>query len=113
MTAQEDFRDLDNPRLKQELEAAVMDANRALLPRVLGPVTKADMKDAIELVARLRAEYLAGVVSLARAADAGADPAAIDTLAGRRRAYEEALAGVAALRHALARGYVGLDGAEA
>lgn len=105
MAGHEDFRDLDNLHLKQALEAAVLEANRATLPRVLGPITKDDMTHAIALVARLRAEYLACVLSLARAADASVDPAAVETLAARRRAYEEALSGVAALRHALARGY--------
>lgn len=106
MPAYESFDDIADLYLKQELIGFVREANGTILPTVLGTVTRTDLRHAIAWVATLRADYLKGVLGLARLEHGQADHAALEALAHKRVAYEEALAGVAALRHAFGQGYI-------
>ncbi|MDA1131708.1 MAG: hypothetical protein O2905_00590 [Proteobacteria bacterium] len=61
-------------------------------------------------VSKLRARYLAEVIRLGDTkAGASLDPTSSLDLGELREAYEEALAGFGALRHALERSYITLD----
>ena len=106
MPAYESFDDLADLHLKQELVGYVREANCGMLPAVLGTVTRTDLRRAIAWVAALRGDYLKAVLVLARLESGHGDHAALEALSRKRVAYEEALAGVAALRHAIGQGYV-------
>ena len=106
MPAYESFDDIADLHLKQELVGYVRDANSTILPKMLGTVTRTDLRRAIAWVAALRADYLKAVLALARLESGHGDHAALEALSHKRIAYEEALAGVAALRHAFGQGYI-------
>lgn len=108
MPAQDEFYDLNDLHLKQELEAFVKEANCQVLPEIMGDITRADLKRAIVWVAALRAEYLKAVLELARLQSGHGDRDALDALTQKRNAFEEALGGVSALRHAINQGYIGV-----
>ncbi|MDP6709449.1 MAG: hypothetical protein QF893_24175 [Alphaproteobacteria bacterium] len=93
-------------RLDQEVEQAVHEANVQTIGSVTGAVDKDSFIRAAVTVSRLRAAYLKNVLALEVAVDGKVpDDAAIEALRHRREAYEEALQGFGALRHALKRGY--------
>lgn len=109
MPAQDEFHGLNDLHLKQELEAYVKEANCQVLPNIMGKVTRADLKRAIIWVAALRAEYLKAVVDLARLQGGHGDREALQALTQKRLAFEEALEGVSALRHAINQDYISVQ----
>ena len=92
-------------RVFQELEQAIREANTLAIGDVAGSVSKEAIMRAAAMVARLRAAYLEAVLRLEAESDTMLDADAISALRGHRQAYEEALLGFGALRHALKRGY--------
>ena len=97
-------------RVFQEFDQAVREANRAAIAATIGPVTKDQVLRVAIAVSRLRARYLREVLKLAAEGGARAmDPTAILEMRQLREAYEGALSGFGALRHALERGYYDLD----
>ncbi len=96
-------------RLDQEVEQAIHEANVQTIGAVAGNVDKDGFIRSAVTVSRLRAAYLKDVLALEVASDGELpDEAAIAGLKRRREAYEEALQGFGALRHALKRGYIDL-----
>ena len=96
-------------RLDQEVEQAIHEANVQTIGAVAGSVDKDSFIRAAVTVSRLRAAYLKNVLALEVASDGEVpDDTAIAELKCRREAYEEALQGFAALRHAFKRGYIQL-----
>ena len=96
-------------RLDQEVEQAIYEANVHTIGAVAGDVDKGSFIRAAVTVSRLRAAYLKNVLAVEVADDGQVpDDAAIAELKRRREAYEEALQGFGALRHALKRGYIQL-----
>jgi len=99
--------ELKRERVFHEFEQAIREANTSCISRVTGGIGKEHFLKAAIAVARLRADYLNAVLCLAdgnRCADESANE-----LKRRREAYEEALLGFGALRHALKRGYFELS----
>lgn len=91
-------------RLSQEFEQSILEVNRRHIRAATGGVSKEHFFRAAENVARLRARYLNAVLQL----EAGLDPppmTEIERVREMRLAFEEALQGFHALRHALKRGY--------
>jgi hypothetical protein len=95
-------------RLSQEFEQAIRELNSRHIRAVTGGVRKEHFLRAAENVARLRAHYLASVLRLETAANPP-KPEQFEELRHMRAAFEEALEGFAALRHALKRGYFELS----
>jgi len=100
--------EISSRRLHQELETLIGDVNRELISAATGPVTRTAFVNVAQVVASLRARYLARVLDLAGQAPVDTDTAL--ELKRLREAYAEALEGFAALEHALQRGYLALAG---
>ena len=97
-------------RIFQQLELAIQEANRQTIGSVTGEVTIETFMRAAVTVSRLRAAYLKKVLEFEVINDGGLqDDEAIRELRLRREAYEEALHGFGAMRHALKRGYFDLS----
>ncbi len=93
-------------RLDHEVERAIHEANVVTIGAIAGQVDKDSFIRSAATVSRLRASYLKDVLALEVASDGQVpDDAAIAGLKRRREAYEEALQGFGALRHAFKRGY--------
>ena len=102
--------DFTRRRVFQEFDQAVREANRAAIAASIGPVTKDQVLRVAVVVSKLRARYLREVLKLAgEGGERAMDPTAILDMRQLREAYEEALSGFGALRHALERGYYDLS----
>lgn len=96
-------------RLDKEVEQAIHEANVQTIGAVAGTVDKDSFIRSAITVSRLRAAYLKNLLALEVASDGQVpDETAIADLKRRREAYEEALQGFGALRHAFKRGYLQL-----
>lgn len=91
-------------RVFQEFEQSIRELNCRHIRAATGGIQKQHFLRAAENVARLRASYLNAVLRLETASEPP-PPEQSDALRQLRMAYEEALQGFAALRHALKRGY--------
>lgn len=101
--------DFSRRRVFQEFDQAVREANRAAIAAAIGVVTKEQVMRVAIAVSQLRARYLREVLMLSHeSGERAMDPTAILDLRQMREAYEEALNGFGALRHALERGYYDL-----
>lgn len=94
-------------RLSQEFEQSIRELNDRHIRAATGGVRKDHFLRAAENVARLRALYLTAVLRLETGSEPP-PPEQFEELRELRRAFEEALRGFAALRHALKRGYFAL-----
>jgi len=94
-------------RLSQEFEQAIRELNNRHIRAATGGVRKDHFLRAAENVARLRAGYLNAVLRLETSPETP-PPERFTELRELRGAFEEALQGFAALRHALKRGYFDL-----
>ena len=93
-----------NERLWQEFEQSIRELNQRYIRAATGGVRKEHLLRAAENVARLRAGYLNAVLRLEGAVETPPIPE-LEKLGHLRHAYEEALHGFEALRHAHERGY--------
>ncbi|MSP20999.1 MAG: hypothetical protein EXQ93_05675 [Alphaproteobacteria bacterium] len=101
--------DRSRRRIFQEFDQAIRESNRAAVSAATGAITKDSVLRVAITVSRLRARYLREVLKLSsEGGDRALDPTAILDLRQMREAYEEALSGFGALRHALERGYFDL-----
>ena len=98
-------------RLFFEFESHIRDINRSAIEGAAGAISREDMFNLATTVAHVRARYLEQALALARL-PVGELPQADDLrrLRAWREAYEEALHGFGALRHAMKRGYFSLGG---
>lgn len=102
--------DRSRRRMFQEFDQAIRESNRTAINAATGPITKEHVMRVAIAVSKLRARYLKEVLRLSEAGgDRALDPTAILDLRQLRDAYEEALNGFGALRHALERGYIDLS----
>jgi hypothetical protein len=105
--------DRSRRRMFQEFEQAIRESNRTAITGATGGVGKEHVLRVAITVSRLRARYLKEVLNLsADSGDRALDPTAVLDLRQMREAYEEALHGFSALRHALERGYIELTAAK-
>lgn len=93
-------------RLFYEFETHIRDVNRRHIEAAAGTIRREALLRLADVVARQRARYVKRVLELASGAG-GEEPGEEIFAAVReaRLAYEEALQGFGALRHALERGY--------
>ncbi len=97
-------------RLFQDFERMITAFNTASISTATGGVSASEFLDVARIVSLLRAQYLKRVVGLAQADSLeGLDPDQLKRLRHDREAYEEALQGFGALRHALLRNYFTLN----
>jgi hypothetical protein len=104
--------ELQANRVFVELERAARRANAAHISDALGAVSFSSLEQAADYAARLRAAYLSEVVGMAsRPEPVGSGTCDPTRLRRLREAYEEALLGFEALKRALERGYLAVEGA--
>ena len=98
-------------RLFFEFESHIRDINRVAIEEATGCIGRDEMFRLATTVAHIRARYLKEALAIARLPE-GELPHADDLrrLRAWREAYEEALHGFGALRHAMKRGYFSLGG---
>ena len=94
------------------IEARIKEINQIALREALPEVTERELNRAISFVAAVRARYLQAVLQMTHpeklaAPDSGSK--LFDDLASLRRDYNEALAALDALRHAIDREYIDLQ----
>ena len=97
-------------RVFQQLDIAIQEANKQTIGNVTGAVSVETLIRAAVTVSQLRAAYLKKVIEFEVDDDGGLQGSeAVSELRSRREAYEEALHGFGAIRHALKRGYFDLS----
>jgi hypothetical protein len=99
--------EFDHRRLHHELEQSITVINRSQIGSVTGPISRTAFINVVKMVACLRARYLHTVLNLGKEchSECITTEAALE-LQKLRQAYTEAMAGFAALEHAVERGYV-------
>ena len=91
-------------RLKEELELAVVHANREALAKLA--ISRETLLRVAVTAAELRAEHLRRTIALGAVRQP--TPAQVDELEASRRAFEEVSTGFEALERVIERGYVAL-----
>lgn len=95
-------------RMLQEFEHKVIDINKQTIQQVVGEIGAEEFAELGKTIAVTRANYLKEVISLAKSDNASVNAGVNQSLLETRKNYEEAMAGFAALKHALERGYFSL-----
>ena len=98
-------------KVAREIDQAIREANRVAIQAATGSLTKNRVLRVAAAVSQLRARYLAEIVKLGDTdATGNIHPTTVLNLREMREAYEEALQGFDALRHAMERAYTELEG---
>lgn len=98
--------DLFVQRLMQRFEHEIVDVNRKQIGKITGEIKLQDILKIGESISICRANYLKSVLDMAKTEDGSLATRLTDDVKRQRLLYEETMAGFAALRHALERGYV-------
>lgn len=98
--------EFDLQRLLQRFEHEIVDINRKHISEITGEINKKDILKIGEAISICRANYLKSVIEMANVEDGSLEGRLTDDVRINRQLYEETMAGFAALRHALERGYV-------
>lgn len=102
--------DVSRHKAFQEFDQAIREANRVAVHALAGSLTKERVLRVAAAVSKLRARYLSEVVKMGdTAAETNLDPTGVLDLRQLREAYEEALHGFGALRHAMERRYIDIE----
>ena len=106
---EDDYKRLINQkRFLGEMEQGIRQANRNLIHERIPSINQDSVLELGEVVAQLRAHYLEAAFKLGK--DVAADQPKILELKTRREMYEEARTAFEALREAIEKGYVDVDG---
>ncbi len=97
---------LDVQRLMQRFEHEIVQVNRRHISEITGKISEKDILKMGEAISICRANYLKSVIEMANTEDSNLATRLADDVKKYRQLYEETMAGFAALRHALERGYV-------
>ena len=95
-------------RMLQEFEHKVIDINKQTIHEVAGEIGAEEFAAVGTTIACARANYLKEVIKLAKSDNDSLNAGLNEALLEARKNYEEAMAGFAALKHALERGYFNL-----
>ncbi len=98
--------DLVVQRLMQRFEHEIVNVNRKHISEITGEINKQDILKMGESISICRANYLKSVLEMAKIEDGNLATRLTDDVKRHRLLYEETMAGFAALRLALERGYV-------
>lgn len=93
-------------RILQQFEHEIVEVNRKHVSEITGDISKQDILNIGEAISICRANYLKSVLEMAKTDDGSLATRLTDDVKRQRLLYEETMAGFAALRHALERGYV-------
>lgn len=93
-------------RLMQQFEHEIVDVNRRHISEITGEIKRQDILKMGEAISICRANYLKSVLEMSKTDDGSLATRLTDDVKRQRLLYEETMAGFAALRHALERGYV-------
>lgn len=93
-------------RILQQFEHEIVEVNRQHVSEITGDISKQDILNIGEAISICRANYLKSVLEMAKTDDGSLATRLTDDVKRQRLLYEETMAGFAALRHALERGYV-------
>jgi hypothetical protein len=100
----------DNNRLMLEIDSTIRDLNREAINPAIEEVKIDDLKPAMKLVARSRAEYLKELFDLASVVGDGLpSPDQVSHLRKLRITYDELVAAAKALNTAIERGYLDVE----
>lgn len=94
-----------------EVEQTIMLANREVIHQDIPHISKDTVLGLAVTVSKVRAGYLKAVLAEASKREAAFGSDAVKAVKAKREQYEEAVKAFEALRHAIERGYVELDGA--
>ena len=98
--------ELELQRLMQRFEHEIVQVNRTHIGEITGEITERDIVRLGEAISIRRANYLKSVLEMSAMEDGSLVTRLTDEVKKNRLLYEETMAGFAALRHALERGYV-------
>lgn len=109
---QDDYRQLlEQKRFMSEVEQGIRLANQAIIHKRISEVTKESVLEFAVTVARLRAKYLDAAFRIGTGErNKAPGRKEVDELATRRKMYEEGRLAFEALRDAIERGYVTVQG---
>lgn len=93
-------------RLMQQFEHEIVDVNRRHVSEITGEIKQQDILKMGEAISICRANYLKSVLEVSKSDGGSLATRLTDDVKRKRLLYEETMAGFAALRHALERGYV-------
>lgn len=99
--------DADNKirRLLQEFEHRIRVINKETIGEIAGEIGEEEFFEMGKTIAYTRARYLREVIKLAKSDNESINAGVNEALVETRKNYEEAMAGFAALKLALERGY--------
>lgn len=104
----------DNLRKQQhflnEVEQTIMLANREVIHQDIDHISRDTVLGLAVTVSRVRASYLKAILAEAAKREAAFSDVTVKSIRAKREQYEEAVQAFEALRHAIERGYVELDG---
>ena len=92
-------------RMLQEFEHNVRDVNKQTISEIAGEIGAQEFAELGRTIAYTRARYLREVLKLAHSDNDSVNSGVNEALVECRKNYEEAMAGFAALKLALERGY--------
>lgn len=98
--------ELELQRLMQRFEHEIVQLNRKHIGEITGDISKKDILKMGEAISICRANYLKTVIEMSNMEDGSLATRLTEDVRTKRELYEETMAGFAALRHALERGYV-------
>lgn len=98
--------ELSVQRIMQQFEHDIVEVNRKHVSEITGDISKQDILKIGEAISICRANYLKSVLEMAKTDGGSLATRLTDDVRKNRLLYEETMAGFAALRHALERGYV-------
>lgn len=97
---------VEHNRMLLEMGKALRETNRGIINPQIPSLSLNDLRPAMELVARARAEYLKGLLELSKVQKGLPTDDEIEQLHKLRYTYEELVAGVQAMETAIERGYL-------
>lgn len=92
-------------RMLQEFEHKVIGINKETIREIAGEIGADDFTAVGRTIAQARANYLKEVIKLSKADNDSVNAGINESLVEARKNYDEAMAGFAALKLALERGY--------
>ena len=93
-----------------EVEQTIMVANREVIHKDIPHISRDVVLGLAVTVSKVRASYLKSILAEATKRDAAFSGPTVDAIRAKREQYEEAVKAFEAMRHAIERGYVELDG---
>lgn len=98
-------REMQVNRMLQQFEHQIIEINKRNIREITGEIEAEDFLRLAEAISVCRAHYLKEALSMATSKDGETSIEISECLLEKRNAYQEAMRGFKALKHALQRGY--------